>query len=98
MPNDHEMLKEIHRLTLENNKLLRGMRRSAFISRVLTLLVYAALIILPLWFYLQYMAPIVDQMFQTMEQLQGTGAQASAQFDSLQAMWQQLQERFAPSQ
>ncbi len=98
MPNDHELIKEIHRLTVENNRQLHKMRRSAFWSRLISFVVYAALLIAPLWFYMQYLAPMVDQMFNTVQQFQGTGADASARLESLQHMWDELQQRFGPSQ
>jgi hypothetical protein len=97
MPNDHDLLKEIHRLTLDNNRQLHKMRRSAFWGRLVSFVVYAALLIAPLWFYMQYLAPVVDQMFKTVSEIQGTGAQASVQFNSLQEAWQKFEERFRPS-
>jgi predicted PurR-regulated permease PerM len=92
--NDNEMLRETYRLAQENNKLLHKMRRTAFWHGLITFIVYAALIVAPVWFYSQYLSPVVDQMFKAVQQVQGTGAQASAQFNSLQQAWQQLQDRF----
>jgi hypothetical protein len=97
MPNDHDLLKEIHRLTLDNNRQLHKMRRSAFWGRLISFVVYAALLIAPLWFYMQYLAPVVDQMFNTMQEFRGTGTQASAQFNALQEAWQSFEKRFGPS-
>ena len=94
MPNDHEMLKEIHRLTIDNNRQLHKMRRAAFWSRLISFILYAALLIAPLWFYMQYMAPVVDQMFKTVSEFQGTGAKASAQFQALQDAWEKLENTF----
>lgn len=91
---DQEMLRETYRLTQENNRLLHKMRRAAFWSRVFSFLVYAALLIAPLWFYMQYLAPVVDQMFKAVQQVQGTGAQASAQFQGLEQAWQSFEQRF----
>lgn len=91
------MLKEIHRLALDTNRQVHKMRRAAFWGRVVSFIVYAALLIAPLWFYMQYLAPVVDQMFQTVGQIQGSGAQASAQFNSLQEAWQKFEEHFRPS-
>jgi hypothetical protein len=94
MPENHELLKEIHRLTLDSNRQLHKMRRSAFWGRLISFIVYAALLIAPLWFYMQYLAPVVDQMFKTVSEIQGTGAQASAQFNALQEAWQKLESTF----
>ena len=93
-----DLLRETYRLTLENNKLLHKMRRSAFWSRLVSFMVYGALLLAPIWFYMQYLAPVVDQMFNTVKQMQGTGAQASAQFADMQQAWQQLVDKFSPSQ
>ncbi len=95
--NNDELLRETYRLTLENNKILHKMRRSAFFGRIFTLLFYALLIVAPLWLYVQYMAPIVEKMLQTVQQIQGTGAQAQAEFASFQELFEQIQERFGKS-
>jgi hypothetical protein len=90
--NDDEMLKETYRLTLENNRMLRAMRRSAFWGGVIRFVIYAALLIVPLWFYLTYLAPIMRDMLEMYSQVQGTGARASAQFSDFQNMLKQYQE------
>lgn len=93
------MLRETYRLSLENNKLLHKMRRSAFWGGIIKLVLYVGLlVVVPFWLYMTYLAPVVDQMLNTVEQIQGTGARASAQFDSVQALWQQFQETVRPSQ
>ena len=91
-----DLLRETYRLTLENNRLLHKMRRAAFWSRLVSFIVYGALLIAPVWFYMQYLSPIVDQMFKAAQQIQGTGAQASAQFTDLQQAWQQFESKFVP--
>lgn len=93
-----EMLKETYRLTQENNRMLRAMRRNAFWGGLFRLITYAALLLVPVWFYFTYMAPVVEQMMQTVEQIQGTGAKAEAQFSSFQEAWQEFKEKFSPSE
>ena len=94
-----DLLRETYRLSLENNKLLHKMRRSAFWSRVVSFIVYGALLLAPIYVYMQYLAPIVDQMFKTAQQIQGTGAQASAQFSDMQKAWQTFESKFkSPAQ
>jgi len=93
-----ELLRETYRLTLENNKMLHRMRRNAFWGGLLKFIMYAAFLLVPVWLYMQYLAPVVDQMFKTAQQIQGTGAQASAQFTDLQNAWQQFSQKFNPSQ
>ncbi len=93
-----DMLRETYRLSLENNKMLRRMRRNAFWGGIIRTLVYAALLAAPIWFYISYLAPLVDQMLDTVQQIQGTGAQAQAQFSSFQEAWKQFQSMMRPGQ
>lgn len=70
------------------------MRRHAFWGGLIKFILYAALIIAPLWFYAAYLAPVVDSMLKTMNEIQGTGAKAQAEFGSFQEMLKQLQSKF----
>ena len=88
-----EMLRETYRLSVENNRMLHKMRRNAFWGGIVRALVYAALLAAPIWFYVSYLAPVVDKMFSTVQEIQGTGAQAQAQFSSMQEAWKQLQSK-----
>ncbi len=89
-----EMLKETYRLTQDNNRMLRSMRRHAFWGGIVRMVIYAALLLIPVWFYFTYMAPIVEQMMATVQQIQGTGAQAQAQFSSFQELLNKAQSMF----
>lgn len=91
------MLRETYRLAQDNNRMLRSMRRNAFWGGLLRLVIYAALLLVPMWFYFTYMAPIVEQMMQTVQQIQGTGAKAEAQFTGFQEAWREFQEKFKTS-
>jgi hypothetical protein len=94
MPPSNDTLKEILRLTKENNAMLHSMRRGAFIKSLFQLVVYALLLVIPAYFYLQYMQPVVNQLMQTVEHIQGTGAQVQTQFSGLEDVWKQISERF----
>lgn len=96
MAGDYEgpKLDEILRLTKENNHMLHAMRRNAFLGGLFKLILWAALIILPLWLYMEYLAPVVQSMIETMQTLQGTGASAQAQFGDLNNALQRLQQQF----
>ena len=48
--NDH-LLREIYRLTRENNEMMHRQRRSAFFWGFIKFVVYAALLAAPIWFY-----------------------------------------------
>lgn len=92
-------LDELLRLTKENNHMLHKMRRNAFWGGIIKILLYAALFVaLPFWLYVTYLAPVLESTMQTMNQIQGTGARAQAQFGSFQEMLQQLQQKFPSAQ
>ncbi len=92
---DQPTIQEIYRLAKENNKMLHKMRRNAFWGGIIKFVLYAVLlVVLPWWLYMTYLAPVLESTMQTMSQIQGTGAQAQAQFGSFQEMLKQLQERF----
>lgn len=80
-------------MTRENNKMLHAMRRNAFWGGIFKIILYAALLLVPLWFYMQYLAPVVDQALQTMQKVQGTSAQAQAQIGSFEQLMKQLQAK-----
>ena len=86
-----DKLAEILRLTKENNRMLHKMRRNALFGSILKFVLWAAFILVPLWLYMQYLAPVMTSMIETMNQVQGTGAQAQAQFSDLNASLQKLQ-------
>jgi uncharacterized oligopeptide transporter (OPT) family protein len=94
MEYDHDTLEDILRLTRENNRMLHAMRRNAFLGGIVRFIVWAALIVIPLWLYMQYLAPVMDSMMNTMQQIQGTGAQAQAQFGDLSDTFKKLQAQF----
>ena len=87
-------LKEILRLTQENNQMLHKMRRGALLKTLMQLVIYAVLLIVPIYFYLTYAAPVVNQMLVTVQQIQGTGAQAQAQLGSFQDLIKSFTDRF----
>ncbi|MDO8552600.1 MAG: hypothetical protein Q7S01_03675 [bacterium] len=83
---EKEMLAETYRLSRDNNKMLHSMRRSAFWGGVLKVIFWLAIIIAPIWFYSAYLAPIVQSFQNTVNQVQGTGAQAQVQLNGFQDM------------
>jgi galactitol-specific phosphotransferase system IIC component len=87
-------LTEILRLSQESNRILHKMRRNAFWGGLIKLIIYVVIfVVTPLWLYATYLAPVVESMSKTMQQIQGTGAQAQAQFSDFQKMWEDLQKR-----
>jgi hypothetical protein len=86
-----ENLQEIYRLVKENNRMLHKMRRTAFWGGIIKFILYAVLLLAPLWLYYSYLSPIVDSALGTMQELQGTGARAGAQFGNIEQFLKQLQ-------
>jgi len=89
-----DKLEELLRLTKDNNRMLHAMRRNAFLGSVVKFIVWAAFIIIPLWLYMQYLAPVMASMMDTMEQIQGTSANAQAQFGGMSESLQKLRDQF----
>ena len=88
------MIQETYRLARENNAMLHKMRRSAFIGRLFTLLLYAALLLAPIWFYMTYLNAGVQSALAAYDRMQGTGQQAASQYQAFENELQQLQQKF----
>jgi len=96
MEPDNQKLEEIYRLTKENNRMLHSMRRSAFWGGIIKFVLYTVVIVvIPFWLYMTYLAPMVESMMQTVQQIQGTGAKAQTQFSDFQNLLKQFQDRFS---
>lgn len=91
---DGDKLDELLRLTKENNRMLHAMRRNAFLGGLVKFIVWTAFVIIPLWLYLQYVAPIMSGMLDTMQQIEGTRAGAQAQMSGLNEALQNLRAQF----
>ncbi|HEY4527357.1 MAG TPA: hypothetical protein VJK53_05970 [Candidatus Paceibacterota bacterium] len=88
-----QLLKETYRLAQENNKMLRSMRRQAWLGRIITLIFYAALIGVPVWFYFTYMSDTVNQLLETYSAAKARGAEMQDQYESFTEMFKQFQEK-----
>ena len=91
--NNDQTQEEIYRLVKENNKMLHGMRRTAFWGGLFKLLIWAGLIAAPIWLYSVYLAPIVQNLQQTMNQVQGAGAKAQGQLNGLGDILKQFESK-----
>lgn len=89
-----DKLDEILRLSRENNKMLHAQRRNAFWGGIFKLLMWVVLFIIPLYLYMQYVAPMMASMLETYQQLQGTSANAQAQFGKMNEYLQQFQSLY----
>jgi hypothetical protein len=76
--------------------MIHAMRRNAFLGTVVKLVLYALIFVAaPLWLYTSYLAPMLDQLLNTYQQIQGTGAQAQAQLSDLQGFFEQFKNGFS---
>lgn len=85
---------EILRLVRENNRMLKSMRRSSLMGAVFKTIMWIVFILVPIWFYVEYVAPVVDSMMQTYSQIKGTNAQAQAQFGEVSKYLEQLRSMY----
>jgi len=93
-PNDD--LKEVLRLTKDNNRMLHAMRRNAFWGGLIKFILYAVVLVAaPLWLYATYLAPMMEQLLDTYQQVQGTGAKAQAQWSDFQNLLDQFKDQFS---
>lgn len=90
--NNDQLLREIYRLTQENNQLMHRARRSAFFWGFVKFVIYAALLLAPIWFYMTYLNGAVQQMLKTMQQIEASNPQAASQFQGIQSALAQLQQ------
>lgn len=56
------LLKENLALSRENHQILTGMRRSARISRVVSIFYWILILGVPIWLYFSYVKPYVEEM------------------------------------
>lgn len=81
-PGREELLQRIYELERDNNRMLHAMRRNSFIGGIFRVLMWIAALGIPIWLYMQYLAPVLNQAIDTMnkaqesmEKVQGIGAQ-----------------------
>ena len=91
-----ETLTELVRLTRDNNRMLHAMRRNAFWGGLIKFILYAVVLVAaPLWLYATYLAPMMEQLLDTYQQVQGTGAKAQAQWSDFQNLLDQFKDQFS---
>lgn len=95
--NSDQMLREIYRLSRENNELLHRARRSAFFWSFIKFLIYAVFLLAPIWFYITYLNGTVQELLQTAQKVEGANSQAQSQLQSFESGFQSLEARFGGS-
>jgi hypothetical protein len=90
MPDGGGTLQEILRLTKENNQMLHAMRRTARMHAFFKLIFYAVLVFGIVWLYLHVLAPLLTQMLDTLDKIQGASSQAQGQLSGLTGSLEKL--------
>ncbi len=91
--NQDDLLRETYELAKENNRMLHSMRRNAFWGGILKLLIWTGLIVVPIWLYSIYLAPMVQDVQKTLSQVQGVGASAQGQLNGLGDILKQFESK-----
>ena len=92
-PLPDDLMRQMIALTRENNRMLKAMRRNAFLGSIIKFVVYALFIIIPGYLYIQYLAPTLNKVMQQAQQISNTGAQAQAQISGWQQTLKDLQAK-----
>jgi hypothetical protein len=85
-PDEKDLLDRTYRLTRENNKMLRAMRRNAFIGMIFRILFVALALGVPIWLYFNYLAPTMGSLLQIYGQQSGAGFN----FEDIRALMEQF--------
>lgn len=91
----YELLKRTFALVSENNRMLHAQRRNAFIGSVIKMVLWAAFIILPLYYLLPMLNNAMTQLNKVqgaLNQVQGATQQVSTQFGGINDVINQLQD------
>ena|SRR3989344_4769994 len=84
MDPNRDMLNDIFKMTKDNNDMLHGMRRRAFVGGLLKFIIWGAIFIAPIWFYMTYLNESMQKMFTAFNQVQATSVSAQTQLGSFQ--------------
>ena len=64
-PETKKLLEETHALAKDNHKMLRSIRRGQWMSLMSTIVIWVAVLALPLYLYRQYLQPLIEQVSDT---------------------------------
>lgn len=78
------MMEEMYQLTRDNNRMLHAMRRNAFLSGLIRIVFWAAIIAFTVWSYMQFINPVLQSVVNATEQIQAVGGSAGIQISNLQ--------------
>ena len=102
-PNTEDLLKKIYELERDNNRMLHAMRRSSFISGALKVVMWIVALIIPLYIYINYLGPALNQAMGALNQVQGqmqqvqeAGAKISVPFSEFSGILDGLKKSAPP--
>ena len=95
MDPNRNMLNDIFKMTKENNDMLHGMRRRAFVGGLLKFIIWGAIFIAPIWFYMTYLNESMQKMLTAFNQVQATGVSAQTQLGSFQNMFKEFTDKIS---
>jgi len=75
MIDNEELLKKTYNLALNNNKMIRSMKRTAFFGRIFKILLYAIILGISVYSYFTFLQPILNNLLNTYSQIQQVGTQ-----------------------
>ena len=78
------LLKKNLELSEENNKILKKMRRGALLGGLLKLVWIAVIIGVPVYLYINFLAPVVDQVLEATQTVQEVGGKVGDLQNNLQ--------------
>ncbi len=83
---DENKLDELLALTKDNNRMLRAMRRDAFVGGILKIIWWiAVVVVLPYLIYMWYLAPYLEQMITAYQQVEGQSAEMNTALEQLKS-------------
>ena len=77
---------ELLKLVKENNKMLKKMRRNAFLGGVLKIIWIAIIIGVPVYLYVYFLAPVLDQVIGAAQTVQDVGGKVEGLQGQLQGI------------
>ena len=75
MPDNDKKIDEIYNLVRSNNKMLRSIKRAAFWGAIFKIVLYVALLGIPVYLYFTIFQPILSEVLNAYSQIQQAGEQ-----------------------
>ena len=77
-------LNEVYKLAKENNKMLRAMRRDAFIGGIIKFIFWIAVVfVIPYFLYITYLQPQIEALTAAYENVENTTNSVNARLEGL---------------